>query len=102
MKWLDGLEIFLVERKTMPSSPSYRRNYQAENEYKKKPEQIKKRVERNAARRKMEAAGKVRKGDGKDVAHINNKTSDNSLNNLKAQSPKKNRSYPRTKTAGKK
>jgi hypothetical protein len=86
----------------MPSSPDYRRNYQAENKYKAKPEQIKKRVERNAARRKMEAAGKVRKGDGKDVAHINNKTSDNSMKNLKAVSPKKNRSYARTKSAGRK
>ena len=86
----------------MPSSKGYKRDYQSENNYKKKPEQIKKRVERNAARRKMEAAGKVRKGDGKDVDHINNKTSDNKMGNLRAIPKSKNRSYPRTKTAGKK
>lgn len=86
----------------MPSSPGYKRNYSKENEYKKTPEQIKKRVERNAARRKMEVAGKVRKGDGKDVDHKNGKTSDNSNGNLRVIPAKKNRSYPRTKTAGKK
>lgn len=86
----------------MPNSPGYKRDYQAENEYKKKPEQIKKRVERNAARRKMMAAGKVKKGDGKDVDHKNGKTSDNSAGNLRAIPAKKNRSFPRTKTAAKK
>lgn len=86
----------------MPSSPNYKRDYKQENKYKAKPEQIKKRVDRNAARRKMEAAGKVRKGDGKDVDHKNGKTSDNSMKNLRAIPKSKNRSYPRTKTAGKK
>jgi hypothetical protein len=33
------------------------------------PEQKKRRAQRNAARRKMEKAGHVRKGDGKDVHH---------------------------------
>jgi 5-methylcytosine-specific restriction endonuclease McrA len=33
------------------------------------PEQIRKRSQRNAARRKLEAEGKVRKGDGMDVDH---------------------------------
>lgn len=86
----------------MPSSKNYKRDYQQENKYKAKPEQIKKRVQRNAARRKMEAAGKVRKGDGKDVDHKNGKTSDNNMGNLRAIPKSKNRSYPRTKTAGKK
>ena len=86
----------------MQSSPNYKRDYKQENAYKSKPEQVKKRVERNAARRKMEAAGKVSKGDGKDVDHKNGKTSDNKMKNLRAISPKQNRSYPRTKTAGKK
>ena len=35
------------------------------------PEQKKRRAQRNAARRKMERAGHVRKGDGKDVHHKN-------------------------------
>jgi len=47
------------------------RNYRSEyDSYQGKPEQIKNRAERNAARRKATKAGKVHKGDGKDVAHI--------------------------------
>lgn len=86
----------------MPSSPGYKRDYQQENKYKKRPEQIKKRVARNAARRKMIAAGKASKGDGKDVAHVDNNTNNNSMKNLRSQSRRSNRSYPRTKNAGRK
>jgi 5-methylcytosine-specific restriction endonuclease McrA len=46
------------------------RNYQQENKYKAQPKQIEARVDRNKARRMMEAAGKVKKGDGKQVDHI--------------------------------
>lgn len=74
----------------------------AQAKYNSKPEQIKKRAERNAARAKMMAAGKVSKGDGKDVAHKNNKTSNNGMSNLAVQSPAKNRSFPRNKKAGRK
>jgi hypothetical protein len=35
------------------------------------PEQKKRRAQRNAARRKMERAGRVSKGDGRDVHHKN-------------------------------
>lgn len=70
----------------------YKREYAL---YDSKPEQIKKRAQRNAARRKMEKAGKVRKGDGKDVDHKNRKTSDNSSSNLRVTSASKNRSYSR-------
>ena len=35
------------------------------------PEQIKRRSERNKARRAAMAAGKVKKGDGKEVDHVN-------------------------------
>lgn len=45
----------------------YRREYQT---YQGKPEQIKKRAMRNAARAKMVKAGKAHKGDGKDVDHV--------------------------------
>ena len=50
----------------------------------------------------MVKAGKVRKGDGKDVAHKNNNPKDNSKGNLKVQSKSTNRSFPRNKKAGKK
>ena len=62
----------------------------------------KKRAQNNAARRKMEKSGKVSKGDGKDVAHSNNRTSDNRMANLKVQSPSSNRSFKRNAKAGRK
>jgi hypothetical protein len=47
------------------------RNYRAEyDKYQGKPEQIKNRAARNAARAKMVKAGKAKKGDGKDVGHM--------------------------------
>lgn len=80
-----------------------KRNYRSEyDNYQSKPEQIKKRASRNSARSKMAKAGKVRKGDGKDVDHKNGNPKDNSSKNLRVQSKRANRSYPRTKTARKK
>jgi hypothetical protein len=47
------------------------RNYRDEyDKYQGTPEQKKNRAKRNAARAKMMKAGKVKKGDGKDVAHV--------------------------------
>lgn len=74
----------------------------AQAKYNAKPEQKKRRAQRNAARRKMEKAGKVHKGDGKDVAHKDNNTANNSRSNLAVQSKAKNRSFPRNKNAGRK
>ena len=70
--------------------------------YQGKPEQIKRRASRNAARAEMVKAGKAHKGDGKDVAHKNGNPNDNRKGNLTTQSKKENRSYARTKSAGKK
>lgn len=55
------------------------------------PEQKKRRAERNATRRELEKKGRVRKGDGKDVDHVNHKTSDRSAKNLKVVSKSTNR-----------
>lgn len=74
----------------------------AQAKYNSKPEQKKKRAMRNKARRKMIRAGKARKGDGKDVAHKDNNPFNSSDKNLRMQSPSKNRSIPRTKTARRK
>lgn len=74
----------------------------AQAKYNSKPEQKKRRAQRNAARRKMEKAGKVHKGDGKDVAHKDNNTANNSRKNLAVQSKAKNRSFPRNKKGGRK
>lgn len=45
----------------------YKREYET---YQGTPDQIKKRTMRNGARAKMVKAGKAKKGDGKDVAHV--------------------------------
>jgi len=83
--------------------PAKKRDYKKEYaNYQGKPEQKKKRASRNAARAKMVKAGKDKKGDGKDVAHKNGNPKDNRSSNLTTQSKSKNRSYARTKSAGKK
>ena len=47
------------------------RDYRAEyDKYQGKPDQIKNRAQRNAARAKLVKAGKAKKGDGKDVGHV--------------------------------
>jgi hypothetical protein len=79
------------------------RNYDKEyDNYHSSPKAKKQRARNNAARRKMMSAGKVRKGDGKDVAHKDNNTRNNSLSNLKVQRPSTNRSFARTSTARRK
>jgi hypothetical protein len=59
-----------------------KRNYKKEYEYHGTSKQKKRRAERNAARRKMETSGVVRKGDGKDVDHKSRQTANNSRSNL--------------------
>lgn len=91
---MDG--ILLV---SLPNTPARQR---AQDKYNRKPEQKKRRAQRNAARAKMIKAGKVRKGDGKDVAHRDNNTANNSMRNLLVQPPKRNRSFKRDKNARRK
>lgn len=79
----------------MPKKGQFKKNATADSirqrKYNSQPEQKKRRAERNASRAKMEQAGKVRKGDGKDVDHRNHKTSDKSAGNLSVMSRSKNR-----------
>lgn len=79
----------------MPGKGQFKKGAKADSirqrEYNSSPEQKKRRAERNASRRKMEAAGKVRKGDGKDVDHRNHNTGDHSAKNLSVMSKSKNR-----------
>ena len=78
-----------------------KRNYRKEyDNYQGKPNQIKRRSSRNKARAIMAKKGLVHKGDGKDVHH----TTGNPMNNskLSVKSKAKNRSFARTKSAGKK
>lgn len=73
------------------------RDYRAEyDKYQGTPEQIKNRAARNAARRKLMREGKVRKGDGKDVAHV--KAFDKGGSNkqgVRVESKSANRSFKR-------
>jgi len=78
------------------------RNYRGEyDNYHKKPVQKKRRASRNTARSTMKTAGKVTKGDGKDVAHKNGNPKDNKRKNLTVKPKSVNRSFARTKTAKK-
>lgn len=65
-----------------------------QRKYNSQPEQKKRRAQRNAARATMERAGKVRKGDGKDVDHKRHSARgklNNSRSNLRVMSRSKNR-----------
>lgn len=46
------------------------RNYAKETAWENSPKQVKRREARNAARRKAMKAGKVHKGDGKELDHV--------------------------------
>ena len=85
----------------MPSSPNYVRNYKQEAKTESSTRKAKRR-NRLKARRTLQKAGVVKKGDGKDVHHADGNALNNKRSNLKAVNASKNRSYPRTKTAGKK
>jgi hypothetical protein len=72
------------------------RNYKKEAEYEDTPQQVKNRVERNKARRKLIKEGKVHKGDGMDVAHVKAIDKGGSIKDgLKVESASKNRSFKR-------
>ena len=68
----------------------YRKEY---DNYHGKPEQRKNRSKRVLARREMEAAGRVKKGDGKDVDYKNPlaKGGSNDISNLRVRSISANR-----------
>ena len=90
----------------MPTGPNSQKNTKArqaaQRKYAAKPEQKKNRASRTKARRLMQRLGKDKKGDGKDVMHVNGNPKDSKKSNLKMGSPKKNRSYARTRGAHKK
>lgn len=79
----------------MPAKGQYKAGAKKDSvrqrKYNSTEEQKKRRAQRNAARRKMEKAGKVRKGDGRDVDHRNKDTSNNGSKNLRVRSRSANR-----------
>lgn len=72
------------------------RKYEQATKYQDTPEQVKNRMERNRARYKLLKEGKVKKGDGKDVAHVKAADKGGTIKDgLKVQSKSANRSFKR-------
>ena len=86
----------------MPSSPNYKRNYKQEAKYHATDNQKKRRAARNRVRKDATKTGRVSKGDGKDIHHLDGNPTNNSRGNLAVRSRSSNRSFPRNKNAGKK
>jgi hypothetical protein len=64
--------------------------------YQGKPEQIKERAERNKARSTLVKAGTLRKGDGKDAAHVKAVDKGGSITDgVRAEDASRNRSFKR-------
>jgi hypothetical protein len=87
-------------KKKRPRRRSYRAwmvTKQRSSAYEDTPEQVKNREARNRARYAMEKAGKVHKGDGRDVDHVRPlaKGGSTSTSNLRVISVHRNRGYPR-------
>ena len=78
------------------------RNYKRERELQSTPRELARNAARKKARRKLEAAGKVKKGDGKDVDHKDGNPRNNKRSNLRVQTKAKNRSVARTSSNKKK
>ena len=74
-----------------PTKAAYDKAYNA------RPEQVKKREMRNAARAALTKDGKVKKGDGKDVDHKKplSKGGTTVRSNLRVKSASENRSFAR-------
>ena len=82
----------------MPYKNKADRNYRTEyDNYQGTEEQKKRRAKRNAARAKLMKAGKVSKGDGKDVDHAKplSKGGSNNISNLRVKTKGANRSFKR-------
>lgn len=63
----------------------------AKREYNQRPEQKKRRAARNKSRKEAEKAGRVRKGDGKDIDHKDYNPANGSKKNTRVMSASKNR-----------
>lgn len=67
-----------------------KRDYQKEKKWDHENGRIKDRAQRNAARKKMEQEGRVKKGDGKQVDHKQGLGKGNNKSNLRVVSAKTN------------
>lgn len=80
--------------KSTPQKLKYQKEYNA------RPEEVKKRVMNNAARREAMEEGRVKKGDGKDVAHKKalDNGGGNGKSNLKVEDRSSNRGWRKGKS----
>lgn len=81
-----------MKKTTLPNTPG---RQAAQAKYNAKPEQKKRRAQRNKARRIEERKGLVHKGDGKDVDHHDGNTANESPSNLSVMRASVNRHYNR-------
>ena len=81
----------------MPSSPGYKRDFAQEYQTQKERGEHPARMERQKARRKLDAKGVNRAG--KDVSHVKALSKGGSNGDgIRLEPPSKNRSFPRTKS----
>lgn len=86
----------------MPYQTNGKRDYKKEyKKYAGKTSAKKDRAQRNKARRMMVQAGKAKKGDGKDVGHVQamSRGGLSKMYNLQMQSKSANRSFSKTKSS---
>ena len=86
----------------MPSGENYQRDYKQEAKYHATDKQKKRRAARNRVRKEAIKTGRVSKGDGKDIHHLDGNPTNSSRGNLAVRSQSSNRSFARNKKAGKK
>ena len=87
-----NLEDLFEDKKKRKYNKSTGRNYESDyKNFQSSPKQIKDRSARNGARRKAEKQGRVKKGDGKDVHHVDGNPQNNSSTNIRIVSKSKNR-----------
>lgn len=87
--------------KRWQSAAEVKAHREAQAKYQQSPEQVKKRVNRNKARRHLLKEGKVHKGDGLDVEHKDGNALNNKPSNWRVGTQHHNRSYKRTSKAHK-
>lgn len=79
----------------MPAKGQFKKGATADSirqrKYNSKPSSKKDRASRNSARSEAVKAGKVKKGDGKDIDHKNSNPRDNRKGNTQVMSASKNR-----------